>query len=97
MPSRSERSRSSENQDKVVWVSTWSIRRRKADAAQSLLNGGADVLLQNTDSTACCKTAEKNGKYAFGWDSDMSAFAGKCAPRLVHRDWGTITRRRSRT
>ena len=33
------------------------------------------MLLQNTDSTAVLQTAEKNKKFAFGWDSDMSKFA----------------------
>src|SRR4029079_18152811 len=44
-------------------------------AAQSLINGGADVLMQNTDSSAVLQTAGKAGKYAFGWDSDMTAYA----------------------
>jgi hypothetical protein len=45
------------------------------------------VLLQNTDSTAVLQTAEKNGKYAFGWDSDMSAFAPRRTwPAIVN--WG---------
>jgi len=62
---------------KVVWVNTWFDPPKEAEAAQSLINQKADVLLQNTDSTAVLQTAEKNGKYAFGWDSDMSAFAPK--------------------
>ncbi len=62
---------------KVVWISTWVDPPKEAEAAQSLINQGADVLLQNTDSTAVLQTAEKNGKFAFGWDSDMSAFAPK--------------------
>jgi len=73
---------------KVVWVSTWFDPPKESDAAQSLLNGGADVLLQNTDSTAVLQTAEKNGKYAFGWDSDMSAFAGKAHLASCIADWG---------
>jgi simple sugar transport system substrate-binding protein len=60
---------------KVVWINTWFDPPKEGDAAQSLINQGADVLLQNTDSTAVLQTAEKNGKFAFGWDSDMSAFA----------------------
>jgi simple sugar transport system substrate-binding protein len=60
---------------KVVWVNTWFDPPKESEAAQSLINQGADVLLQNTDSTAVLQTAEKNGKFAFGWDSDMSAFA----------------------
>jgi basic membrane protein A len=75
---------------KVVWVSTWSDPPKEGDAAQSLINGGADVLLQNTDSTAVLQTAEKNGKYAFGWDSDMSAFATKAHLGSAVANWGPI-------
>lgn len=62
---------------RVVWVGTWFDPPKETEAAQALLNKGADVLLQNTDSTAVLQAAEKAGKYAFGWDSDMSAFAPK--------------------
>ena len=62
---------------KVVWVSTWFDPPKESEAAQSMINGGADVLLQNTDSSAVLQTAEKNGKFAFGWDSDMSTVAPK--------------------
>lgn len=73
---------------KVVWVSTWFDPPKEGEAAQSLINGGADVLLQNTDSSAVLQTAEKNGKYAFGWDSDMSAFAPKAHLASCIVDWG---------
>jgi simple sugar transport system substrate-binding protein len=62
---------------KVVWINSWFDPPRETEAATSLLNSGADVLLQNTDSTAVLQAAEKAGKSAFGWDSDMSAFAPK--------------------
>ena len=73
---------------KVVWVNTWFDPPKESEAAQSLINGGADVLLQNTDSSAVLQTAEKAGKFAFGWDSDMSAVAPKAhlASNVVH--WG---------
>jgi len=35
------------------------------------------VLMQNTDSSAVLQTAEKMGKRAFGWDSDMTAYGPK--------------------
>ncbi len=73
---------------KVVWVSTWFDPPKESEAAQSLINAGADVLLQNTDSTAVLQTAEKNGKYAFGWDSDMSGFATKAHLASAIADWG---------
>jgi len=62
---------------KVVWVNEWYNPPKETEAAQSLMNGGADVLMQNTDSSAVLQTAEKAGKYAFGWDSDMTAYAPK--------------------
>ncbi|MCI1193434.1 BMP family ABC transporter substrate-binding protein [Calidifontimicrobium sp. SYSU G02091] len=73
---------------KVVWVNTWFDPPKEADAAQSLINQGADVLLQNTDSTAVLQTAEKNGKFAFGWDSDMSAFAPNAHLASAVVNWG---------
>lgn len=60
---------------KVVWVNEWFNPPKETEAAQSLLNGGADVLFQNTDSSAVLQTAGKAKKYAFGWDSDMSAYS----------------------
>jgi simple sugar transport system substrate-binding protein len=72
---------------KVVWVSTWFDPPKESEAAQTLINGGADVLLQNTDSTAVLQTAEKAGKLAFGWDSDMSAFGGKAHLGSAIVDW----------
>src|SRR5450631_1171706 len=62
---------------KVVWVNEWFNPPKETEAAQSLINGGADVLMQNTDSPAVLQTAEKAGKFAFGWDSDMTAYAPK--------------------
>jgi basic membrane protein A and related proteins len=60
---------------KVVWVSEWFNPPKETEAAQSLINQGADVLFQNTDSSAVLQTAGKNKKYAFGWDSDMTAYS----------------------
>ena len=73
---------------KVVWVSSWFDPPKEGDAAQSLINGGADVLLQNTDSSAVLQTAEKTGKYAFGWDADMSAVAPKAHLASAMVLWG---------
>ncbi len=78
---------------RVVWINTWFDPPKESDAAQSLINGGADVLLQNTDSTAVLQTAEKNGKLAFGWDSDMSAFAPKAHLGSAIVDWGNYYKR----
>jgi basic membrane protein A and related proteins len=73
---------------KVVWINTWFDPAKEGDAAQTLINQGADVLLQNTDSSAVLQTAAKNKKFAFGWDSDMSAIAPEAhlASNMVY--WG---------
>jgi basic membrane protein A len=62
---------------KVVWINNWFDPPKETEGAQSLINQGADVLFQNTDSPAVLQTAEKAGKYAFGWDSDMSKIGPK--------------------
>ncbi len=72
---------------KVVWVNDWFNPPKETEAAQSLINGGADVLMQNTDSSAVLQTAEKNGKYAFGWDSDMTAYGPKAHLGSAVIDW----------
>lgn len=72
---------------RVVWIGSWFDPEKEGAAAQELINRGADVLLQNTDSTAVLQTAAKNKKFAFGWDSDMSAVAPEAhlASNIV--DW----------
>jgi len=62
---------------KVVWVNDWFNPPKETEAATSLMNGGADILFQNTDSSAVLQAAEKAGKHAFGWDSDMTAYGPK--------------------
>ena len=62
---------------KVVWVNEWFSPPKETEAATALINGGADILFQNTDSPAVLKTAQEKGKRAFGWDSDMTAYGPK--------------------
>jgi basic membrane protein A and related proteins len=73
---------------KVVWIGKWFDPPKEGEAAQSLINQGADVLFQNTDSTAVLQTAEKNKKQAFGWDSDMSSFAKDAHLASAVINWG---------
>ena len=73
---------------KVVWVNEWFNPPKETEAATSLINGGADVLFQNTDSSAVLQTAEKMGKRAFGWDSDMTAYGPKAHLGSAIINWG---------
>jgi simple sugar transport system substrate-binding protein len=43
--------------------------------------------MQNTDSSAVLQTAEKAGKFGFGWDSDMSRFGPAAHLASAVIDW----------
>ena len=73
---------------KVVWVNKWYDPPKETEAATALINGGADVLMQNTDSPAVLKTAQDKGKRAFGWDSDMTAYGPKAHLGSAIINWG---------
>ncbi|SLN38121.1 BMP family ABC transporter substrate-binding protein [Roseisalinus antarcticus] len=61
---------------KIVWVYTWFDPAKEAEAARTLIDQGADVILQHTDSTAPqAAAAEAGNVYTFGQASDMAEFA----------------------
>ncbi|MEM1373886.1 MAG: BMP family ABC transporter substrate-binding protein [Pseudomonadota bacterium] len=65
----------------IIWVYTWFDPTKEADAARALIDQGADVILQHTDSTAPLAAAsDVEGVIGFGQASDMAAF--KPAPRV---------------
>ena len=73
---------------RVVWVNNWFDPPKETEAATALINGGADVLFQNTDSSAVLQTAEKMGKRGFGWDSDMTKYGPKAHIASAVINWG---------
>jgi simple sugar transport system substrate-binding protein len=61
---------------KIIWAYTWFDPAKEADAATALIEQGADVILQHTDSTAPQAAAEKAGNVVtFGQASDMAEYA----------------------
>ena len=46
---------------KIIWVNTWFDPGKEADAAKALLDQGADMIMQHTDSPAAMQEAEKRG------------------------------------
>ncbi|WP_203143269.1 BMP family ABC transporter substrate-binding protein [Marinobacter mangrovi] len=72
---------------KVVWVSTWFDPAKEADAANTLMDQGVDVIIQHTDSPAAMLAAEKRGKWAVGQASDMSHFGPHAHLLSVVDDW----------
>jgi simple sugar transport system substrate-binding protein len=74
-------------QVRVVWVNSWYDPAKEADAAKALIDQGADVITQHTDSPAGLQIAEQRGVWCFGQSSDMSRFAPtKCLTSIVD-DW----------
>jgi basic membrane protein A len=63
-------------QFKIIWAYTWFDPAKEADAAKALIEQGADVILQHTDSTAPQAAAEAaGGVITFGQASDMAEYA----------------------
>ena len=73
---------------KIIWVSTWFDPGKEADAAKALIDQGADVLMQHTDSPAAMQIAEKQKIFAFGQASDMSTFGPSAQLTSIIDDWG---------
>ncbi len=72
---------------KVVWVSTWYDPGKEGDAAKALIDQGADVILQHTDSPAPLQVAEARGVWAVGQASDMRKFAPKAQLTAIIDNW----------
>ena len=72
---------------KIIWVNTWFDPGKEADAAKALIDQGADVLMQHTDSPAAMQVAEARGMHAFGQDSDMFKFGPKAQLTAIVNNW----------
>ena len=74
-------------QIKVVWVNSWFDPGKEADAAKALIDQGADIITQHTDSPAPMQVAEQRGIMAFGQASDMIHFGPKAQATSIIDDW----------
>ncbi len=72
---------------KIIWVSSWFDPGKEAAAAKALLDQGADVIMQHTDSPAAMQAAAARGKFAFGQDSDMIKFGEKSQLTSITNNW----------
>jgi len=72
---------------KIIWVNTWFDPGKEADAAKALVDQGADVLMQHTDSPAAMQIAAQRGILAFGQDSDMIKFGPKSQLTAIIDNW----------
>ena len=72
---------------KVVWVSTWHDPGKEADAAKVLIDQGADIITQHTDSAAPLQIAAERGVVGFGQAADQIAFAPKSQLTAIIDNW----------
>lgn len=75
---------------KVVWTQTWFDPGVERDAADSLLDVGADVLTMHQDAPATLQAAEARGAYVIGYNSDMREFAPNAFLTAPVWHWGAL-------
>jgi basic membrane protein A and related proteins len=71
----------------IVWVYSWYDPAQEAAAAEALIEQGADIIMQHTDSTAPLTVAQDAGILAFGQASDMTAFAPEAHLTAIVDNW----------
>ncbi len=72
---------------KIVWANSWFDPGKEADAAKALLDQGADIITQHTDSTAPLQVAQERGFKGFGQASDMVKFAPTAQMTSIIDEW----------
>ncbi len=77
-------------QVRVVWTQTWFDPGIERDAADSLLDVGADVLAMHQDAPATLQAAEARGAYVIGYNSDMRSFAPNAFLTAPVWNWGPL-------
>lgn len=74
-------------QFRIIWTYSWFDPALEADAAETLIEQGADVIMQHTDSTAAIRVAEDAGVMAFGQASDMTQFGPNAHLSAIVDHW----------
>lgn len=72
---------------KVVWTNSWYDPAKETEAAKSLINAGADVIMQHVDSPAVPQIGEENNVWVVGSATDMSKFAPTKQLTAIIDDW----------
>lgn len=72
---------------KIIWVNGWYDPAKEADSAKALIDQGADMICQHTDSAAPLQVAEQRGVFGFGEASDMISQAPKAQLTALVDDW----------
>jgi basic membrane protein A len=73
----------------VRWISTWHDPVAEKDAAASLFDGGADVVLTGADTPAVADVAQAKGKWGITYDYIGSCKVERCL-ETIYWNWGPI-------
>ena len=76
----------------VVWTNSWFDPAKEKEAANALLDAGADVIATGADSAAPLQAAEARGALAIGYDSDSRELAPRAFLTAPLWDWTVIYR-----
>ena len=79
---------------KVIWVNSWYDPGKEREAADSLIQQGADIITQHTDSPGPVQAAESAGVYAIGYHSDMSGYGKKAHLTAPVHHWNEFYEQR---
>ena len=71
----------------VEFIGSWGDPTMEANAAQDLIDKGAVLISQHSDSTTPATTAQKNGVYHVGYNLDMSDVAQDASIVSSRIDW----------
>ncbi|MEA3308024.1 MAG: BMP family ABC transporter substrate-binding protein [Chloroflexota bacterium] len=71
-----------------LWIFNWFDPPAEREAAQALLDAGADVIARESDSTEPDKLAEENGIYAIGYNAISQDVAPNAVLTAPIWDWG---------
>ena len=75
----------------VIFTGDWSLPVKEAEATNSLIDQGVDVVTCHVDSPkVVIETAEKRGIYSSGYHADQSALAPKGYLTGAEWDWTTV-------
>ena len=80
----------------IVWVNTWYDPGKESNAAKALIDQGADIIAQHTDSPAPLQVAQNRGVMGFGQASNMHAFAPDAQLTSIIDNWNPYCVERTR-
>lgn len=73
---------------RVLWTNTWFDPVLEREAAQTLIDGGADVIAQHQNSPEVQKVAAENDVWSIGYNTDMSQQAPESVLTSAIWNWG---------